>query len=185
MDSDDKNNTEKLSSNEFRVSPKKSDEDSIEKDTELADLEALYSEVLPVQLQHTPRATSDHIRRIAESHLSRVGEKANVVQMSRPNRMTAALSGLSLAAGLVIGIYFPYPGGQGIDTKLLKPDNGIIFLGGTTAASEISNLKDAEPRAWQSRIARLVLEGDMEAAEYLITVFNQKFPEFSQAEFEE
>ncbi len=180
MDSDDKNDVEKLSRGAFRVGPKKPDEESIEKDTELADLESLYSEVLPVQREHTPRATSDNIRRTAEAYLSRVAQKDTVVQMRRPNRMTAALSGLSLAAGLVIGVYISNP-----DTQGIAGGGVIIFMSGKTASSEISNLENAGPRAWQGRIAELVLEGDMEAAEYMITVFNQKFPEFNHSEFKD
>mgnify|MGYP006084123647 CR=1 FL=1 len=185
MDSDDKNDVGKLSRGASRVGPKKPEEESVENDTELAGLESLYSEVLPVQREHTPRAASDNIRRTAEAYLSRAVQKNNVVHMRRPNRMTAALSGLSLAAGLVIGVYISNPDTQGIDSELLNSGDEIIFMNGSAASSEISNLEDAGPRAWQGRIAELVLEGDMEGAEYLITVFNQKFPEFNHSEFED
>jgi hypothetical protein len=180
MDSDDKNDTEKLSSSEFRVSPKKPDEDSIEKYTELADLEALYSEVLPVQLQHTPRATSDDIRRIAESHLSRVGEKANVVQMGRPNRITAAFSGLSLAAGLVLGIFIAnYSDNM---TLLTSADGGqgVVFMGGDAVAKDINNLNGSGADIWQKQIAEYVLLGEMKKAETLNIEFNKRFPDFGK-----
>jgi hypothetical protein len=179
MDSDDKNDVGKLSRDGIRVGPKTRDEESVENDTELAGLESLYTEVLPVQREHTPLATSDSIRRSAEAYLSRVGQKDNIVQMRRPNRITVAISGLSLAAGLVIGVYISNLDTAGIYAELPKGGDDIVFMGGKTASSEISNLKDAGPRAWQGRIAELVLEGDMEGAEYLIIIFNQKFPEFN------
>jgi hypothetical protein len=185
MDSDDKDGVSEAPPSSYRFLSKNPVEEPIVKDTELADLESLYREVLPKNIEHTPSAISDNIRGIAEEYVSRVGQKDNVVQMRRPNRMTAAISGLSLAAGLVIGVYISNPDTQGIDSKLLNRGDDIIFMNAKTASSEISNLEDAGPRAWQGRIAELVLEGDMDGAEYLITVFNQRFPEFNHSEFED
>lgn len=181
MDSEDKSDLGKLPGGAFRASPKKPDKESIEKDTELADLESLYSEVLPVQLEHTPRATSDNIRRIAEAHLSIVGEKDNVVHMRRPNRMTAALSGLSLAAGLILGIFIA---NYSDNMQLLpSPDGGqgVVFMGGDAVAKDISNLKGSGPEIWQKQIAEYVLLGEMKKAETLTIEFNKRFPDFGKS----
>lgn len=146
---------------------------------ELEQLESLYRRVMPEEKILISEAENQKILNLARSHVDR-GGTPKVISIDRYKRARVTWTGLSIAAGLLIGIMLNPITEFG--RKAVAPIDGeMIYMGDGPERQKIA-LDDLDASELQTLIAELVLSGELDRAESLLAYFRTKYPDFSAKE---
>ena len=150
-------------------------------DPELYELEQLYARTAPAGSEQTPDHIVENIRQLALTQEEKNLQSHKILRLIPRKALTfPTVSGLSIAAGLLIGILLPFDGDLGLNESLPVQSTQPVFMGQEQLEGEL-NLIISDPRAWQKLILESVIAGEMEKAQSLISEFNQRFPDFGSA----
>ena len=146
---------------------------------ELKSLESLYRQVMPEENVLISEEEDQNILNLARKHLDSWGT-SKVVSIESKKKARVTWSGLSIAAGLVMGIMLN-PIGDFNRNAVAPVDGQMIYMGDGPERQQIA-LDDLDAAELQTLIAELVLRGELDSAEALLTYFRSKYPDFSSKE---
>lgn len=147
-----------------------------DEEEELERLESLYRQVMPEEKIIISEEEDQNILNLARNHLDS-GGTPRVVSIERYKKARVTWSGLSIAAGLLIGIMLN-PIGEFSRNAVSPVDGQMIYMGDGPDRQQIA-LDDLDASELQTLIAELVLRGELDSAEALLTYFRSKYPNFS------
>ncbi|EAQ96112.1 hypothetical protein [Congregibacter litoralis] len=148
-------------------------------DKELEGLESLYKQVMPEAPIFISEEEDQQILNVARSHLDR-SDKTKVVSIAQYRRARVAWSGLSIAAGLLIGIMLNITSEP--DSSTASPINEqMLYMGDGPQRTQVA-LDDLDASELQTLIAELVLRGEIDNADALLDYFRSRYPDFSATE---
>jgi len=150
-----------------------------EEDDELERLEALYKQVMPEKKILISEEEDRYILNLASNHLES-GRVSKVVSIERYKKARVIWSGLSIAAGLLIGIMLN-PISESNRNAVSPVDGQMIYMGDGAERQQIA-LDDLDATELQTLIAELVLRGELGSAETLLIYFRSKYPDFGLEE---
>ncbi len=146
---------------------------------ELERLESLYRQVMPEEKILISEEEDQNILNLARNHLDS-GGTPKVVSIERYKKARVTWSGLSIAAGLLIGIMLN-PISESNRNAVSPVDGQMIYMGDGPERQQIA-LDDLDASELQTLIAELVLRGELDSAEALLAYFRSRYPDFSAKE---
>jgi hypothetical protein len=143
-------------------------------DKELEELEALYSSVMPEEKILGSEEEDTRILNLAMAQLDSE-RTAAVVPIARYKKARVMWSGFSIAAGVLIGILFN-PISDSRLNQFPFGDEQIVYMG-EGAERQLISLDELDAPELQTLIAELVLRGELDSADELLSYLRSRYPE--------